>query len=143
MRPTREQDLAVLLSLIRTLHGDLRAAMEMLHHETGTSGAERDQLGLLIDRGAMTVSDMAHEQRVSRQHVQVTCNGLAAKGLIIWRDNPAHKRAKLADITDAGYKLIDQARLREGRWLQELAGTFSSAGLEEARRTLEALRQKL
>lgn len=143
MRPTREQDLSVLLSLIRFLHGDLRAAMETLHHETGTSGAERDQLGLLIDRGAMTVSDMAREQRVSRQHIQVTCDGLAAKGLIIWRDNPAHKRAKLADITDGGYKLIDQARLREGRWVQELAGTFSAAGLEEARRTLESLRQKL
>ncbi|MCB1419611.1 MAG: MarR family transcriptional regulator [Notoacmeibacter sp.] len=143
MRPTREQDLVVLLSLIRLVNGDLRAAADRLHEETGTTASDRVQLKLLIDLGPMTVPDLAREQGVTRQHVQVVCDGLHGKGLIEWLDNPAHKRSRLAAITNAGYKLIDQARMRESRWMLDLAGTFSASGLEEARRTLEALRRRL
>ena len=143
MRPTREQDLAHILTLLRIVPADLATAYQSLHESAGVNRSELTVLERLADDGAATVPDLARAQGVSRQHVQQVCNGLAQKGLIAWGRNPAHKRSRLAAVTNEGYKTVDQARMRESRWLLDLAGTFSSSGLEEARRTLEALRRRL
>ncbi|MAW89182.1 MAG: hypothetical protein CMJ42_21900 [Phyllobacteriaceae bacterium] len=143
MRPTREQDLAALLTLLRIVPADLAGAYQRLHEEAGVNRSDLTVLERLADDGAATVPDLARAQGVSRQHVQQVCNGLAARGLIAWGANPAHRRSRLAAVTDEGYKTVDQARMRESRFMLNLAGRFSASALDTTRRTLESLRTML
>lgn len=143
MRPTREQDLAAVLALLRIVPGDLAAAYQRLHESAGVNRSDLTVLERLADDGAASVPELALAQGVSRQHVQQVCNGLAAKGLIAWGENPAHRRSRLAAVTNEGYKTVDQARMRESRFMLNLAGQFSAGALDTTRRTLENLRTLL
>ena len=58
-------------------------------------------LGAVIDT-PLTVSDIARSMGITRQSVQRTADLLVADGLLTYRDNPAHRRAKLVAITDDG-----------------------------------------
>ena len=80
---------------------------------------------------------------VARQHIQTLVNELAEQGLVEFRDNPAHKRSRLAAVTNEGYKTVDRARMRESRFMMNLAGQFSASALDMTRRTLESLRTML
>lgn len=143
MRPTREQDLAQILALLRLVPSDLADAYQRLHEAAGVNRSELTVLERLADDGAATVPDLARAQGVSRQHVQQVCNRLAEKELIAWGRNPAHKRSRLAAVTNEGYKTVDQARMRESRFMLTLAGQFSASALDMTRRTLESLRTML
>ena len=56
--------------------------------------------------GPQTVPTMARARNVSRQHVQKSVDGLAAGGLVSLRDNPAHRRSPIVELSDAGKALF-------------------------------------
>jgi DNA-binding MarR family transcriptional regulator len=88
-------------------------AVEQLHEGFGVSVPMRAVLQFLRARGDHTVSAIARSRSVTRQHIQVIVNELAAAGLVERVHNPQHRRAPLIRITDAGAQTIDAMHARE------------------------------
>jgi DNA-binding MarR family transcriptional regulator len=83
---------------------------------------------------------------ITRQSVQRTADLLAEQGLVTFRDNPAHRRAKLVDITEAGLsavRLINPGHSEMARRLSEIIDetTWAAAlsGLQELSDALHRL----
>jgi len=98
----------------------MRVAAEQLMGDGGHSSGRRSLLRGLARHGPKTVSQMARERPVARQHFQRLVNGLRDDGLVELRPNPAHKRSPLVALTDRGEGLVDGMEKREGglwRWL--------------------------
>jgi DNA-binding MarR family transcriptional regulator len=84
---------------------------------------------------------------ITRQSVQRTADVLADQGLVSYRDNPAHRRAKLVEATDAGLAAVRrinpdhaalaaklQIELGDDRWQAALTGLRDlSAALDAVR----------
>ncbi|ACY23239.1 regulatory protein MarR [Gordonia bronchialis DSM 43247] len=83
------------------LNGQFLALAESLAQPVGLTATRWQVLGAVIDT-PLTVSDIARSMGITRQSVQRTADLLVADGLLTYRDNPAHRRAKLVAITDDG-----------------------------------------
>ncbi len=113
------------------------------HAEPGLSASQRAVLDVLQARGARTVPQVAREQGVSRQHIQVLANGLLAAGLVEAVDNPDHLRSPLLRLTPAGQKAVEAAHRREARQLAELAQRIPAPDLKVTLKTLQAMESAL
>jgi DNA-binding MarR family transcriptional regulator len=102
------------------LQTTLSRVMDRAHEEAGLSTPQRRVIQLLNRLGSATVPDMAFKLGVSRQSVQVICNDLLARGLIEFRENPRHKRSKLAILNEIGQQSIQQAQQKEYQIIQHL-----------------------
>lgn len=74
------------------------------------AGGEWGVLRTLVSEGPQTVPEIARSRPVSRQHCQTIANGLEAKGLIEFIENPRHKRSMLLRVTKAGRARFEQMR---------------------------------
>lgn len=83
------------------LNGQFLTLAESLAQPVGLTATRWQVAGAVID-GPLTVSEIARAMGITRQSVQRTADLLVAEGLLAYRDNPAHRRAKLVEITDAG-----------------------------------------
>ena len=88
--------------------------------------------------GALTVPQIAQMRPTSRQRMQRLADELAAEGLVIFIDNPKHRRSKLVQLTPRGH-----ARYRElNARLLSIASTMGVALAEpDIRKTTEIVRQ--
>jgi DNA-binding MarR family transcriptional regulator len=59
------------------------------------------------------VPEIARARGVTRQHIQVGVDELAAAGLVELVDNPAHRRSRLVTTTTAGVETIERMQRRE------------------------------
>jgi DNA-binding MarR family transcriptional regulator len=100
-------------------------------------------LEILHDRGPRTVPQIARQQGVSRQHIQVVVNALLAAGLVECIDNPDHLRSPLVRLGAAGSKACEAVRRREARLLAGLAKRISGGDLKVTLRTLNAMESGL
>jgi DNA-binding MarR family transcriptional regulator len=75
---------------------------------------------------------------LTRQSVQQTADSLEKKGLIGYRENPHHRRAKLMVLTVAGRKALDYVLERQAVWVNAI-GTKQS--LSDLNRSVAVLRQ--
>jgi DNA-binding MarR family transcriptional regulator len=89
----------------------------------GTFGASDDLL---------TVAGAARRLGLARQGVQRVADLLEKKGLIEYRPNPQHRRAKLAQVTVMGNKLLDQLQQRQSRWARHASGALDIEQVEAA-----------
>jgi DNA-binding MarR family transcriptional regulator len=98
----REQELlsSAALTAFR-LNGQFLDLAEQLARPAGITAAWWQVLGAVVD-GPLTVSDIGRSMGISRQAVQRIADLLVGKGLAEYHDNPAHRRAKLVALTDAG-----------------------------------------
>jgi DNA-binding MarR family transcriptional regulator len=87
--------------------------------------------------GPLTVPQIAQMRPTSRQRMQRLADELAAEGLIIFTDNPKHRRSKLVRLTPRGH-----ARYRElSSRLLSIASTMGVALAEpDIRKTTEVVR---
>ena len=87
--------------------------------------------------GPLTVPQIAQMRPTSRQRMQRLADELAAEGLIVFIDNPKHRRSKLVQLTPRG-----QARYRElSSRLLSIASTMGVAlGETDIRKTTEIVR---
>ncbi len=83
------------------LNGQFLALAEELARSAGLTATRWQVLGAVIDH-PLTVSDIARVMGITRQSVQRTADLLADDGLVEYRDNPGHRRAKLVYVTPAG-----------------------------------------
>src|SRR5687768_14787498 len=88
--------------------------------------------------GPLTVPQIAQMRPTSRQRMQRLADELAAEGLVMFIDNPKHRRSKLVQLTRKG-----QARYREMDARLLLIAARVGVALSEAdvRHTTEIVRQ--
>lgn len=99
---SRDQELLGAAALMTfKLNGQFLELAEHLARPVGVTAAWWQVLGAILHT-PLTVSAIAREMGITRQAVQRTADVLETKGLIEYHDNPAHRRAKLVDITPAG-----------------------------------------
>ena len=98
---------------------------------------------LAKERGPLTVPQIARMRPVARQHIQKLANEMAADGLVVFVDNPAHKRSRLVRLTPEGEAAHDALFGRMVALCERLARGMDAAALRTTAETLGALRSKL
>ena len=133
-QPLRQAILAV-----RRLFHVLAGTADRAHADLGITASMRAVMETLHERGSRTVPQVAREQDVSRQHIQVVVNGLLEGGMVECLDNPDHLRSPIVRLTAAGTKACEAIRRREARLLAELTKKIPGADLKVTLKTLNAM----
>lgn len=100
------------------LHRKLAERMDIVHEAAGLGTPQVKVLDVLDRRGAATVPDVAADQGVSRQFVLTVCHELETLGLIVFSDNPRHRRSRLAALTVEGRNAVARFREAEAKVLE-------------------------
>lgn len=127
------------------LNGQFLAVAEALAAPAGLTATRWQVLGAVLSE-PLSVSDIAREMGITRQSVQRTADLLARQGLVTYRDNPAHRRAKLVEVTEAGLTAVrlinpghrDLAR-RLGELIDDTTWAAALSGLQQLSDALEQL----
>lgn len=126
------------------LGGALAQAGDALMAPLGLTAA-RWQLLATIDYLAepQTVSGLARALSLTRQSVQRLVNEMARDGLLELADNPAHRRARLVRLCDAGRAILTQAEASRLPWTETLAAALPAADFANAEAVMRRLRREL
>ncbi|WP_116952949.1 MarR family winged helix-turn-helix transcriptional regulator [Jiangella endophytica] len=95
-------------------------------------------LGGVLDQ-PRTHADIGRLMGMSRQGVRRVADLLVEQGLAEYRDNPAHRRAKLLACTEAGYWAIRRVSLVQHPWAEQIGGRLDLDELTRALATMRAL----
>lgn len=87
------------------LNGQLVEMAEDLARPAGLTAAWWRVLGGVVEEPA-PVAEIARRFGITRQSVQPVADLLVERGLAEYRPNPAHRRAKLVAVTDAGREAL-------------------------------------
>ncbi|WP_225726075.1 MULTISPECIES: MarR family winged helix-turn-helix transcriptional regulator [unclassified Nocardia] len=117
------------------LNGQFLAIAEALARPAGLTAAWWQVLGAVLHT-PLPVAGIAREMGITRQSVQRIADLLVDKGLAEYRDNPAHRRAKLVAITDAGRAAIARITPRHAVLADRLA---TELGAEQFALTVDVL----
>ena len=142
---TPEADaLTELILEVFRVNGDLLAAGDRLTRRFGQTSARWQVLGA-IRNTPDSVAGIARQMGLARQSVQRTADILAAEGLVEYADNPAHRRAKLVRLTEAGRETLGAISRRQIEWTNGLARAlaFDSERIRDATEVLRRLRNEL
>jgi DNA-binding MarR family transcriptional regulator len=82
---------------------------------------------------------------LARQSVQRTTDLLAAEGLVEYVENPAHRRAKLVQLSERGQTFLRELAPRQARWSNTLARSigFTEADIRRAYDVVRSIRTEL
>ncbi len=146
-RSLASEELADRLAEVFDLVGPLyRRAFRKVEQDTtieGLSVGVRAVLNMLREHGPMTVPQMGRTQALSRQFVQRMINDAAARGLVEFVPNPAHKRSSLIRLTQEGRTAITAVVDRERAVFRQVGGDLSGAEVDACIRVLSHLLQSL
>ncbi|GAA3687258.1 MarR family transcriptional regulator [Nonomuraea antimicrobica] len=109
----------------------------------GLSVGVRAVLNLLLRHGPMTVPQMGRAQALSRQFVQRMINDAAARGLVEFAPNPAHKRSSLIRLTEEGRAAITTVIDRERAVLRQVGEGLTDTEVDACVRVLSRLLRHL
>jgi DNA-binding MarR family transcriptional regulator len=129
--------------LVRRLFRAMGARADEYLADTGLSAADRAVMEFLYPGQELSVPDIARRYDVSRQHVQVTVNGLLAKGLLRSTTNPKHKRSRLIRLSSLGRDSFDEIRRNEAVVVEQLFDDIPAEALATTKTTLTALLTKI
>lgn len=85
-----------------------------------------------------SVAEIARRMGMTRQGVQRVADLLVERGLAEYRENPAHRRAKLLAPTEAGFWAVRRISLVQHPWAERVGGEVGAADLKRA---LEVMRR--
>ena len=135
----REQDLLSAASITAfRLNGQFLALAEELARPAGLTAAWWQVLGAVLGE-PLPVAGVAREMGLARQSVQRVADILVGQGLAEYRDNPAHRRAKLLTPTPAGRVAISRIGPAHEAAAHRLAATLGEEALADAVAALRAL----
>ncbi|PXX65243.1 DNA-binding MarR family transcriptional regulator [Nocardia tenerifensis] len=117
------------------LNGQFLAIAEELARPAGLTAAWWQVLGAVL-REPLPVAGIARAMGITRQSVQRIADLLVDKGLAEYRPNPAHRRAKLVAVTDAGLAAVRRIDPRHAVVAKRLV---EEIGLEQLTATVETL----
>lgn len=124
------------------LNGALLAAGDRLSAGVGLTSARWQVLGA-IDAAPLTVADIARAMGLTRQSVQRTVDILAGEGVVEFRVNPFHQRAKLVALTPRGRRMLDEVTAGQRLWAAAVSEAIPAQDLRAASAVLAALRRRL
>jgi DNA-binding MarR family transcriptional regulator len=84
-----------------------------------------------------TVAQMAHEMGHARQSVQRVADVLAGEGLVVYRDNPSDRRAKLVELTPQGLEVVTAIYALQEQWSQHIMAKLDPEQLTQLADALE------
>jgi len=120
-------------------NGCLLAAGDRLTQDLGLTSARWQVLGA-IDEGPLPVAQISRNMGLSRQAVQRVADELAAGGFVAFTENPNHRRAKLAVLTQRGRQALDEITRRQVAWANRITAGIDASMVEAAANVLLALR---
>jgi DNA-binding MarR family transcriptional regulator len=129
--------------LTRRLFRALAQKSDASLHDIGVSVADRAVMEFLYPDGELSVPEIAERYQVSRQHVQVTVNGLLQAGFLVARVNPRHKRSPLIVLTRSGRNIFRTIKARDDKAVKKLFSKISEKDKGVTRKTLAALLAEL
>lgn len=107
--------------------------------DSDLTAADRAVMEFLYPIEKLSVPALAGKYRVSRQHVQVTANGLLSKGLLRSEPNPRHKRSPLMRLGELGRETFAEIRRNEAKLIEKMFADLSSTDIEITRQSLRSL----
>lgn len=143
MNPANRNKAYEVTWLIRRAFRAMAAVADRYLAESGLCAAERAVMEFLYPDTALSVPAIARRHDVSRQHVQVTVNGLLDKGLVTRVENPRHRRSRLIRLSGPGRDTFIRIRRDEDRVLDEVFAGIGETDLDATRQTLSALLHNL
>ena len=129
--------------LVRRLFRAMAARADDYLADAGISAADRAVMEFLYPEQALSVPDIARKYDVSRQHVQVTVNGLVGRGLLRSIENPHHKRSRLIRLSSLGRASFEEIRRNESAVIENLFAGISDDALAATAETLAKLLKKI
>ena len=126
------------------VHGALIATGDRIGAGQGLTSARWQILGTLTLAGEpLTVAQIARLMGLTRQAVQRVTNDLEQAGMLAMQDNPAHKRARLAWLTDEGRAAYAEVMTEWSRLAAILAVNLPDTRITETIACLETLKDEL
>jgi DNA-binding MarR family transcriptional regulator len=117
------------------LDGALTAAGDGLARPSGQTTA-RWRVLAAVESEPLTVAQIARAWSFARQSVQRVADALERDGLIVYDDNPVHRRAKLVRLTPRGTRALEQIQNAQRAWANELGDRIGAADLAAANEIL-------
>ncbi len=118
-----------LIRLVRPLYKTLEASVAQELERTGISVSQRAVLEQLLDHGPIPVPAIGRQLMLPRQFIQKIANELFEQELIRRRENEAHKRSVLLELTGKGEAAIARIKARETEVMLPIAATLKSDDL--------------
>ena len=107
------------------------------------SAADRAVMEFLYPDRELTVPDIASRYNVSRQHIQVTVNGLLEKKLLLSKKNPRHKRSVLMTLSKKGKDLFEKILQSDFELIEEWCSVLPLKDQKMTRENLAILLKNL
>lgn len=123
-------------------NGRLLAAGDRLGEGLDLTSARWQILGA-VEAGPLSVAGIGRRMGLTRQAVQRVADELARSGIVEYRPNPDHKRAKLVAMTAKGLAAYAAITARQIAWSNKLVDRFSAARIRAATAVVRALRERL
>ena len=143
-RPAVAEVLTALILEVFRFNGRLLVAGDRLVAELGLTSARWQVMGAIaLSPQPEPVARLARSMGLNRQGVQRIVNELAAEGLVAFRPNPHHRRAKLVVLTETGRRTYETAGRLQAPWAEDLAAGVSAGAIVAATRLIEKLRMRL
>jgi DNA-binding MarR family transcriptional regulator len=117
------------------LDGALTAAGDGLARPSGQTTA-RWRVLAAVESEPLTVAQIARAWSFARQSVQRVADALERDGLIVYDDNPGHRRAKLVRLTSRGTRALEQIQDAQRAWANEVGDRIGAADLAAANEIL-------
>jgi DNA-binding MarR family transcriptional regulator len=120
------------------LNGRLLDIADRITEGTRLSAARWQVLGAVLP-GPLTVASVARSMGLTRQSVQRLADVLADEGLCEYRENPAHRRAKLLAPTARGWEAIEKIHPIQVAWADRVGAIVGPRALRAVNATLDTL----
>ena len=143
MNGSRQSGLTDLVLEVFRLNGRIIASGDALVAGIGLTSARWQVLGGVALQAGPAPVVIADAMGLTRQSVQRTVDVLAEEGLIVFRPNPHHQRAKLVALTAKGNALYRSAMRLQKPWATRLAAGIDTGSLQAASSVLRKLRARL
>jgi DNA-binding MarR family transcriptional regulator len=127
-----------LVVVVARLHGPLTAANDAISKPAALSAA-RWQVLTAIESAPAPVARIARAIGRSRQSVQRVADLLERDGVAAYEPNPAHRRAKLLRLTQAGRATLHWLRAAQREWANAAGARIGERDLRQACVVLERL----
>jgi DNA-binding MarR family transcriptional regulator len=120
----------------------LTAAGDALAKPAGQTTA-RWRVLAAVEHEPMTVAQIARAWGFARQSVQRVTDALARDGLVVYEENPAHRRAQLVRVTPRGRAALGRIQAAQRGWANELGDRIGTQDLQRANRILARIIEAL